>query len=981
MRPSSALEQPLLHAGADLWAGVGEVVSVDGSEPFRLDDSAVQVLVEHGAVDVFSIDLDDAGATGRRIHLFRCEAPALLSGAKATMAGYGVGLLGVAVNDARLRRMSTEEFLAAARAPERAPEARRLATQWTEQLARGAAPRARPRGSIVARDAGTLALAPGATLEAGTSGLWIRLLDGRASLFGEDAELGIEPGHGWLPLATPAWIVAGTDAQVEVAPLQTVLASTGPGEALRLSASLGMRALEVRRHALERAALAETTAEAESSRDELASALASAVSLFGRRVPHAVVSSSYADAVLAACREIGWYAGMEFRRPPARRVESCRDPVDEIGRASRIRYREVVLEGDWWQRDNGPLLAFRTDAGHEPRPVALLPASPRRYRMVDPASGSTTRVDASVAASLQPTGYMFYRPLPETDVTAGTLLAHAFKLNSGEVLMILGMALLGGLIAMATPIMTAVVFGTIVPAGERSQLLQVAIGLGVAGLASAAFGLTKDFAILRFEGRADNALEGALWDRLLALPVEFFRGYAAGDLANRVNGVNTIRQLLTSAALNAVLTGVFSIFSLAMIFYYSWKLALLSILLAAVAVVVELLTGWAQLHAQRESANRAGRLEAVVLQQLTAVGKLRVAGGESRAFARWMTEYLEKTRYDIRTRLIQNGSGTFSAFYTIFATILVFGLYYFFLDKSLATGDFLGFNAAYGQFMHAQLGAAAAVVSLVRTIPLFERARPILRALPETHSGRGDPGELRGEIELRDVTFRYAAGLRPILDGVSLKVEPGEYVAFVGSTGAGKTTLIKLLLGFETPESGEVLYDGKDVRGLDPVALRRQLGIVLQDGRLLAGDIFHNIVGSTRRDESDAWRAAEAAVIADEIRALPMGLHTYISEGGRNISGGQRQRLLIAHALVHDPSILILDEATSALDNTSQARVIESLDKLRVTRIVVAHRITTIRNADRILVLDQGRIVQQGTYDELMAVEGPFRELARRQIA
>jgi ATP-binding cassette subfamily C protein len=534
---------------------------------------------------------------------------------------------------------------------------------------------------------------------------------------------------------------------------------------------------------------------------------------------------------------------------------------------------------------------------------------------------------------------------------------------------------------MATPIMTAVVFGTIVPAGERSQLLQVGIGLVVAGLASAAFGLTKDFAILRLEGRADNGLEAAVWDRLLALPVEFFRNYAAGDLANRANGVNQIRQLLTSAALNAVLTGVFSIFSLAMIFYYSWKLALLSVLLAAIAVIVELLTGWGQLRSQRESTNRAGRLEAIVLQQLSAVGKLRVAGGEARAFARWMDEYLEKTRFDIRARLIQNASSTFSASYTILSMLLVFGVYYFFLDQSLQTGDFLGFNAAFGQFMHAQLGAAGAVVSLVRTIPLFERAQPILRALPETRAGRGDPGALSGEIELRDVTFRYGPGLRPILDGVSFKLSPGEYVAFVGSTGAGKSTIMKLLLGFETPEAGEVLYDGKDVRGLDPVALRRQLGIVLQDGRLLAGDVFHNIVGSTRLEEDDAWRAAESAAIADEIRAFPMGMHTYVAEGGRNISGGQRQRLLIARALVHRPSILLFDEATSALDNASQAKVIEGLDQQRVTRMVIAHRLSTIRGADRIYVLDKGRLVQQGSYEELMEQDGPFRELAQRQIA
>jgi len=983
--PRSSAAEPFApaHADAGPWAGLGEVVRVDGSEPLRLDDSNLQFVVEHGAVDVFSVDLDAGVETGRRVHLFRCEAPALLSGAGAAMSGHGVGLLGVAVTEAHLRRIPMAELLAALDSPERRAAARALGVRWIENLAAGMAPPGpRPRGAALACEPGTVALDAGQVLEAEVEGLWLRVVEGRASLLGDESELAVDPASGWIPLATPVWLVAATAATVEVTTLDALL-SGGQTivESFRSAASLAVRGIARRRRALERAALAETAAEVQSDRDELATALASAVSLFGRRVPRPVASASYTDAVLAACQEIGWTCGIEFRRPPARRIDDCRDPVDEIGRASHVRYREVALDGAWWRHDSGPLLAFRSESDGASRPVALLPRSPRAYVAVDPAAGTSVRVDAAVAASLQPTGYMFYRPLPETDVTASTLLAHAFKRNGGEIWMILGMAFLAGLIAMATPIMTAVVFGTIVPAGEKSQLLQVGLGLAIAGLASAAFGLTKDFAILRFEGRADNALEAALWDRLLALPVEFFRGYQAGDLANRVNGVNTIRQLLTSASLNAILSGVFSVFSLALIFYYSWKLALLAMLLAAIAVAVELLTGWLQLHAQRESTERAGRLEAIVLQQLTAIGKLRVAGGEARAFARWMNEYLEKTRWDIRARLIQSASGTFSALYTILSTILVFGVYYFFLDQSLATGDFLGFNAAFGQFMHAQLAAAGALVSLVRTIPLFERAQPILRALPETRAGRGDPGELSGEIELRDVTFRYAPGLRPVLDGVSLKIRPGEFVGFVGTTGAGKTTLIKLLLGFETPESGEVLYDGKDVRGLDPVALRRQLGIVLQDGRLLAGDIFHNIVGSTRRDEDDAWRAAEAAVIADEIRALPMGMHTYVSEGGRNVSGGQRQRLLVAHALVHDPSILILDEATSALDNASQQQVIASLDRLRVTRVVVAHRLSTIVGANRILVLDQGRIAQEGTYAELLEADGPFRELARRQIA
>lgn len=977
MRPSSALDAG--SAGDGLWSALGERIELDGSSPFLLDSPGRIWLLERGAVDVFLVQLVDGAPSGRRVHLFRREAPALLTGCRVPPEGEAGGWLAVPVAQATVRVVPIETFLAASQEEPASSEAVRLATLWIEDLARGMAPPRRPRGGVIARAPGSFTLGAGDVLQAGREGLWVRLRSGSAALLG-DANLAIPPGDEWVPLATSVWLSTGDGATVEVVDLETVLAGEQPLQSFERGAEMALRGHAARRRDLERRALEETTAELEASRDELAAALASAVSLFGRRVPRRIAASSHVDAVLAACQEIGWYAGIEFRRPPARSVQRARDPVDEISRTSHVRYREVTLRGRWWRQDNGPLLAFRQTDGPSV-PVALIPRSPRSYRMVDPTAGTSVRVDASVAAQLDPTAYMFYRPLPESDVTARVVLAHALRGNRGDVAMILGMALLVGLLAILTPIMTNLVFGEIVPAGETSQLLQVGIGLVIAGLASAAFGLTKDFAILRLEGRADNGLEAAIWDRLLALPVTFFREYAAGDLANRANGINMIRQLLTAAVLNAILTGVFSVFSLAMVWYYSWKLALLSMLLAAIAVVVELLTGWGQLHAQRESANRAGRLEAIVLQLLTAVGKLRVAGGEARAFARWMEEYLEKTRYDIRMRLIQSASQTFSAAYAILSMLLVFGTYYFFLDQSLETGDFLGFNAAFGQFMHAQLGAAGAVLTLVRTIPLFERAEPILRALPETHTGRGDPGELSGEVEMRDVTFRYGPGLRPVLDGVSFKIRPGEYVAFVGSTGAGKSTILKLLLGFETPESGEVLYDGKDLRGLDPVALRRQLGIVLQDGRLLAGDVFHNIVGSTRLEEADAWRAAEAAAIADEIRALPMGMHTYIAEGGRNVSGGQRQRLLIARALVQRPAILMFDEATSALDNETQAKVIASLDALGVTRIVIAHRLSTIQHADRIYVLDRGRIVQQGTFDELMAVEGPFRELAQRQIA
>ena len=238
----------------------------------------------------------------------------------------------------------------------------------------------------------------------------------------------------------------------------------------------------------------------------------------------------------------------------------------------------------------------------------------------------------------------------------------------------------------------------------------------------------------------------------------------------------------------------------------------------------------------------------------------------------------------------------------------------------------------------------------------------------------------RGAIEASRLRFRYKEDLPIVLNDVSFTINPGEFVAFVGHSGSGKPTLFRLLLGFEKPESGFIHFDGLDLDDIDPQALRRQMGVVLQNGRITDGDIFTNIIGTAPLSIDDAWEAARAAGLDKDIEAMPMGMHTVISEGGGGLSGGQRQRLLIARAIVHRPRILLFDEATSALDNQTQSTVSRSLEQLNATRIVIAHRLSTILHADRIFVFDQGGIVQQGTYDELMAQEGLFRDLAQRQI-
>jgi ATP-binding cassette subfamily C protein len=300
--------------------------------------------------------------------------------------------------------------------------------------------------------------------------------------------------------------------------------------------------------------------------------------------------------------------------------------------------------------------------------------------------------------------------------------------------------------------------------------------------------------------------------------------------------------------------------------------------------------------------------------------------------------------------------------------------------KPFTTGEFLAFLAAFTQFLTATLLMSSSVVSVLNIVPLYERAQPIFHTLPEVSAAKSTPGDLRGDIEISHVTFRYKPNTPPILRDISVSVQTGRFVAFVGPSGSGKSTLFRLLLGFETPESGAIYYDGQDLAGLDIQEVRRQMGVVLQNGRLVNADIFTNIVGSAPLTMEDAWEAVRLAGMEPDIRQMPMGMHTVIGEGGGSLSGGQRQRLMIARAIVGKPRVILFDEATSALDNETQSCVSRSLEKLQATRIVIAHRLSTVMNADCIYVMDKGVVVQSGTFTELMAQGGLFHELAKRQL-
>jgi ATP-binding cassette subfamily C protein len=569
-------------------------------------------------------------------------------------------------------------------------------------------------------------------------------------------------------------------------------------------------------------------------------------------------------------------------------------------------------------------------------------------------------------------------------------------------MVIVSMVLLTGVLSMATPLVTEQVMSKVIPEAQYGQLLIFGIALIVIALSSTISSLVQSIAVLRIEGVMDNRLQSSVWDRLLRLPSSFFRKFTVGDLLSRASGIDGIRQLLTSSAVSSVIAAVTGMFSLALMFYYD---AILASVVASFSIVVggfSYLMGLKAVARQREYLERQADISTDVFQYLNGISKLRVSGAESEAFVLWARKYAQAELVGIDQQGMTNAvavANTVFTYIAIAAVLAVIGMQghqlfaFFSVPKSWHSIDtatlthvmpaavFIAFNAAYGQFSTAVTQLAQQGIALSMMKPLYDRLRPVLEAEEENSQAAMDPGELSGSIHIHDVHFRYSKDGPPVLQGLSMQVEPGSFVALVGPSGAGKSSLLRLLLVFDTPESGSIFLDGNDITQLDAQALRRNFGVVLQNGQLFAGSIFDNITAGSNLNMDDAWWAARMSGLDKDIETMPMGMQTVLSEGAGTLSGGQRQRLMIARAIVHRPRVLIFDEATSALDNETQAIVSKSLESLNCTRIAIAHRLSTIRQADSIFVVVAGRVVESGNYASLMEQQGVFFDLAQRQIA
>ena len=638
--------------------------------------------------------------------------------------------------------------------------------------------------------------------------------------------------------------------------------------------------------------------------------------------------------------------------------------------------RRVRLQGPlWWRQDHGPLLAFREA---DQRPIALIPDA-NGYVLSDPEAGTTRRVDADAAGTLASGAVQFFSCLPGKALGFKDLVWFGLAGSRRDRLRLFAFGLAGGAAGMVAPIVMRVLTDSVLPSADRDELGQLIALLLVTGICTTAFTLCRVLATMRIRTRLGNRVQCSVVHRLLGLPVAFFRDHEAGDLAQRAMGIDAALHIISNTVESAIFGWVFGLFSLFYLFFLDLRLAVMAIALVGVQLTWTLVMNYRALLIERQSAALSGRIASQVFQLLTGIAKLRAHGAERRAFSIWAGLFAQQKALDMRIHRIGNTSATFDAGFSLLCSILLFGAVAFLLPDMRA-GEFLSFSAAFGQFLGATMALGSALTSSLSVIPLYERARPVLQAVPEAVASAHEPGKLNGAIDISGLSFGYGADGADVLSDISITIRPGEFVALVGASGCGKSTLLRLLLGFETPRSGAIYYDGQDLAGLDKVAVRRQIGTVLQSGKLIAGDMFTNIVGTAPLTMEDAWEAAKMAGLDEDIKAMPMGMHTMINDGATTISGGQRQRMMIARAVVGKPAILLLDEATSALDNRTQAVVTSSIAKLKATRIVVAHRLSTIAGADRILFIERGRIVESGTYQELMALNGRFKTLAERQL-
>lgn len=656
-------------------------------------------------------------------------------------------------------------------------------------------------------------------------------------------------------------------------------------------------------------------------------------------------------------------------------IEDINEQLEYLLRPHGIMRRTVILDKGWYKDAIGAMLAVRKSDG---LPVALIPAGMAGYTYYDADSGRYIKINGRNESLFEEEAIAFYSSFPLRKLGISDLMRYIIHTLSISDFVMVGLATLAvTLIGLLTPKLTNLMFSDVLESGSVRVLISLAVFMVCVSASSIIAGGIKTLLLARASTKTDLAVQAASMMRVLSLPAGFFKDYSAGELSSRAQHINSLCSMLVSTVLSTGLTSVFSLVYISQIFKYAPMLVVPALTVIAATVICSIVTMFVHMKNSKKRMEFAAKESGLSYSLISGVQKIKISGSEKRAFAKWAKLYAQEAKLTYNPPLFLKINSALNLAISLAGTII---MYYFAAAGGVSVADYYAFTAAYGMVSGAFMSLASMTMTVAGIRPVLDMAKPVLEAEPEIAEGKRVVERVSGGIELNNVSFRYSDSMPNVIDNLSIKIRPGQYVAIVGSTGCGKSTLMRLMLGFEKAQKGAIYYDGRDISKLDLKSLRRRIGVVMQDSKLFSGDIYSNItISAPWLTLDEAWEAAELSGIADDIRRMPMGMHTVISEGSGGVSGGQRQRLMIARAIAPKPKILMFDEATSALDNITQKKVSESLDNLKCTRIVIAHRLSTIRSCDRIIYLENGRIAEDGTYEELIAKNGRFAELVERQ--
>lgn len=951
--------------------GEPAVVTMTGGDILVLGNDGFCWFVNEGAVSVFWSRTENGLPRGQR----RYVGTLLVGGLALANLPFGIAdeiCLLLSSTGAQLTRVEPVKLPGEVMVPG--------VGAWASLLAEHAIESRPLYTATVSGEAGIHRLEAGQTLRiVGQGPKFARVLSGTAAPMGEIGA-SLEADAGWVATSHPHWFEAVDDVEIEIRTAcpddgEVALAATGTlnwvFSRFALSVSMSDEIIERRRQLLRRQEDEEQTGRTLSRLSDVITG--------GRPLPAAEGRLAEVISVIGKAQCIEFTVKSEG-------PWSNEHPVEAVCRLSRVRFRFVRLPKGWRNLDAGPLLAFLR-SGNDMQPVALIRDGSGQYRVYESAAGQGAPVDGAVADKISDQAIVFYRPFPDGRITLPVLVHFIARGILPEIRWLVGAGLFMATFGLLIPLLTRYAVDIAIPDGEIGTLLTIAMALGVATLCKLGFTIFDQCLIIRIRTLAKVGLQAAIMDRLVSLPAPFFKKYDNGELLNRAMMISQIGNMVGGTVLLALFAGIMSLSNFLILFQFSASMA---IAVAGYAACIAATTmGISYLIRQRsiEVEKISGKLTGFLVQLIQGVSRLRVAGAGRRAFNQWLGRFTDQVRLvgGIRfledlERIINLGMGHICSIGVLFLAYSISASQITAGAKGLSIGSFMAFMSAFGALVGGITSTSHAIVVLMEAFSKMRLVDPILSEPVEGARTNVIAPRLAGTILVDRVSFRYGEGLPLVLNDVSLSIQPGQFVALVGSSGCGKSTLIRLLLGLEKPFFGNILFDGRNLDGLDLPSLRRQIGVVMQAPRVAAGSIYDNIAFGNSITMDQAMEAAHSAGMADDIAQMPMGMQTMVSEGGENLSGGQRQRLMIARAMVSNPRIMIFDEATSALDNITQNIVSRSLSAMKVTRVTVAHRLSTVKDADVIYVLENGKITQSGSYEQLMSRDGLFRAMAKRQI-